>query len=332
MKTRVFLTCGLLALALVSCKKELEIKQGAQDKAGTLAICINSTLTGQKLAGASVVVVGSPKDSTVSDASGVARLRLQAGTYELKISAEGYAPIYYSDPIEIKPLNGESDTPIFGETHAEVDMYALGATLTGRVVMQPATTEETARYVQGATVAIKEVDGVELVKPIEVKTDAEGLYTFDKAPVKASYDLEISYTQDGKYYETTASVSPLQNGQTKQLASAVLSPAAAPSFRADIVVKPATATAPLKITFPVAIATPIDTKEASISVSGATKLKFDYADGNRTLVITPMDADGTAEKWSVGGHYFSVSGLKGAKGESLNASGNFTIEAPQTNN
>lgn len=332
MKTRVFLTCGLLALALVSCKKELEIKQGAQDKAGTLAICINSTLTGQKLAGASVVVVGSPKDSTVSDANGVARLRLQAGTYELKISAEGYAPIYYSDPIEIKPLNGESDTPIFGETHAEVDMYALGATLTGRVVMLPATTEETARYVQGATVAIKEVDGVELVKPIEVKTDAEGLYTFDKAPVKASYDLEISYTQDGKYYETTVSVSPLQNGQTKQLASAVLSPAAAPSFRADIVVKPTTATAPLKITFPVAIATPIDTKEASISVSGATKLKFDYADGNRTLVITPMDADGTAEKWSVGGHYFSVSGLKGAKGESLNASGNFTIEAPQTNN
>ncbi len=128
MKTHVFLTCGLLSLALVSCKKELELKQGSIDKTGTLALCINSTLTGQKLAGASVVVVGSPKDSTVSDATGVARLRLRAGNYELKVCAEGYAPIYYRD-VEIKPLNGESDTPIFGETHGEVDMYALGATL-----------------------------------------------------------------------------------------------------------------------------------------------------------------------------------------------------------
>lgn len=329
MKTHVFLTCGLLSLALVSCKKELELKQGSIDKTGTLALCINSTLTGQKLAGASVVVVGSPKDSTVSDATGVARLRLRAGNYELKVSAEGYAPIYYRD-VEIKPLNGESDTPIFGETHGEVDMYALGATLTGRVVMTPATAQETARYVQDATVAIKTVNGEELVKPIEVKTDAEGLYTFDKAPVKAPFDLEISYTQDGKYYEATVSVNPLQNGETKQLDSEKLYPAAAPSYGSDIVVKPATATAPLKITFPVAIATPIDTKVASISVSGATKLKFDTADGNRTLVITP-EAATNADKaeWSIGSNYFSVSNLKGAKGENLNASGSFTIEAPQ---
>ncbi len=226
-------------------------------------------------------------------------------------------------------MNGESDTPIFGETHGEVDMYALGATLTGRVVMTPATAQETARYVQDATVAIKTVNGEELVKPIEVKTDAEGLYTFDKAPVKAPFDLEISYTQDGKYYEATVSVNPLQNGETKQLDSEKLYPAAAPSYGSDIVVKPATATAPLKITFPVAIATPIDTKVASISVSGATKLKFEYADNNRTLVITAVDADGKAEEWSVGSHSFSVSDLKGAKGENLNASGSFTIEAPQ---
>ncbi len=226
-------------------------------------------------------------------------------------------------------MNGESDTPIFGETHGEVDMYALGATLTGRVVMEPATAQETARYVQDATVAIKTVNGEELVKPIEVKTDAEGLYTFDKAPVKASFDLEISYTQDGKYYATTVSVSPLQNGETKQLDSEKLYPAAAPSYGSDIVVKPAKGTEPLKITFPVAIATPVDNENGSIWVSGATDLKFDTADGNRTLVITAVDADGKAEEWSVGSHSFSVSDLKGAKGENLNASGSFTIEAPQ---
>lgn len=332
MKTRVFLTLGLLSLATVSCKKDLDVnlRQGAADKTGTLTICTNSTLTGTKLAGVKIHVVGSPKDSTVTGTDGTARLQLPAGSYELMLQADGYAPIY-SDPVKIEPLNGTSDTPIFGETHQEIDMYAIGATLTGRVVMQSTSADKSNAYVQNATVAITNVNGHRLTEPILTTTDAEGLYTLE-APVNVSFGTEFYYVQDGQSYSAGINSGILRKGETKQLASTMLMPIGS-TYSADIVTLPTQATDPLKITFPVAVATIFDYDDLAVQVSGADSLKFSFADNDRTLSITPLprytetDPNQIAlkKKWSTGTHSFYISNLKGAEGETLNAFGNFTI-------
>lgn len=334
MKNHVILALSAMTIMVAtSCKKSYNLNVSAADQTGQLTICTRSTLTGSNLGGVKIAVVGSPKDTITTDANGVATLRLAAGSYELKLTANGYASIY-SDPIQITPVNGESDTPIFGETHEDIDMYAIDATLSGRVVMQ-ASGESQASYVQGATVALTDVGSSRLAEPILATTDAEGLFTM-QVPVNAQLQPAFYYVNGGLNYSASISSVSLKKGETKMLTSTLLSPNVAGTYVADKVTAPKLPNEALVVTFPVAInPSAVKYNDGLILASGADSLQFSYADNNRTILITPLpryhvtnpDQIASKKKWSVGSHNFSITGIKGSKGEVLNAGSSFTVKA-----
>lgn len=317
MKKILFFSALLGLLAMSSCNKEEKYLLGPKNTSAL--VTVHAILQGTHSAVDSVMVeVVGYNSIRQTDQNGCAVFDLPVGSYELKITRNGYLGIVKDVNVEV--ANDQSDLPIISTQTVDVDMYPLSASLKGNTTINR---QGDVTYLEGAKIEITSPN-VTFISPITAESGAKGAYSVDALPEGLALNIKAVYGDGGASYSASSTINAARAGE-EIVASTLQLTKSNTTEGPDIVVKPETAKSPLVLTFNM----PVDVeriKDGDITVkSGGNRVGVTYAwsDNNQTLSISSADPNG----WGVNGadsYEYAVS-LYSVSGDELNAQGTFGL-------
>lgn len=323
-----FTAAALLLAAASACNKaqDFNFAIGAQDV--TAPITIHTVLydTHVGVDSVKVEIVGHNK-SALSNASGTTTFELGAGTYEARISRDGYLPIIQTFTVDL--ANTSSSTPILTANIQDVLLYPLTGSITGFVTRQ-INNQPSYQDQSQISVAIQFTGTEQTDASYTATTDANGTYTISQLPEGLTLTVNGSYVaqeEDNLVYEGTASVQALRANVLTKVTTIPLA-RTANSYTHDILSLPQQPLDPLTITFPVAADVEQITYQ-NISVTRGTTstevgITTTWSNGNRTLTINTVDPNGWSTDATAGTYSFTVS-VPNIEGGTLTSSGTFSV-------
>lgn len=317
--TLAFGAMALVAVATSCSKKKLEVVQGAMDQTALITAHITSAATNLPIEAVSLSPISNPGQVSKTNNLGITEIRVNAGSTKIKLSCEGYASIF--ETLTARPINGESDTPIFGKESRDIKMYPMTGTLRGRVLLT-GVADQNNHYIEGATVRVVKIGNVDVADVIQTTVGAGGLFEFS-VPTIGAIELLVSYTSpEGVVYQSRPVVT-LKDGEKLMTETVRLQPVGGADFGADIITEPKLPSEPLCVTFPVAID---KDKTITVTVNGENHplTSVTFKDEDRTLMIVSKEVD---KQWVLSKPYNCAVTAKSVEGGNLSEIGmSFTIK------